>query len=163
METPSQGGPIGYLRRRAEGIWRRIWPLNFKRAAVLFVILFGLLFITLEARSTDVISVQVVIISRTDFVAFNPTTERLDFGDMSRGSAQTRHLTLENNGSLPTRVSIILMGEVRDFISMSDAFFTLDPGEIRQVDFTLNVPAAVEVKSYSGRVVIVRTPWIPLP
>ncbi len=154
-ETP------GYLRRRLQSLWRRIWPLNRRRAAVLLVAFFAVLFIAFEARATEIISVEVTIIPESSSVGVNPTTERLDFGDMSPGSSQTRHISLENNGLVPTRVAIIILGDVGGFIKLSKNSVTLGRGDATQVDLLLTVPQSASVKRYSGRVLVLRFPWPP--
>jgi len=163
MENTSSGGFTGFLRRRVQGLWQRVWPLTIGRAAVLVGILFVILFVAVEIGSTQSFSVEVVVVPEEDFVGLNPTTESLDFGDMSNGTAQARYLNLSNEGSLPTRVSVIVTGDVRDFVKVSDAFFTMDPGDSTRVEFTLVVPATVPEKKYTGRVLVLRTPWSPWP
>ena len=153
----------GYLRRRAEGLWGRIWPLTGKRIAVLALILVFTMILAFEVQATETFTVEVVIIGEEKFVGFNPTTERLDFGDMSRGTGQTRSITLENAGVIPTRIYIMVLGDVRDFIQIDDAFFVMDPGEVTQVDLTMIVPSSASIKRYSGRLLVIRSPWSPWP
>ncbi len=152
-------GFLPWLRRRLVALR----PRTGKHWAVYAVLFVLALFVLFEWRSTNVFSAQVVVMPRTEelVIGFNPTTERLDFGDLAQNSAQTRSLTLENGGRLPARVSIIIMGDIAQFIGVSDAFFTLDGGETKSVEFTLVVPPTAQPKKYSGRVLVIRIPWLP--
>lgn len=162
QELPSvAAGFLSWLRRLLLGLQprtRRRWALY----ALLFVLA---LFVLFEWRATTTYSSQVIVIQRTDvlIVGINPTTERMDFGDLTQGSSQVRPLVLENSGVLPWRVSIIVMGEIGQFIQISDAFFTLDRGETKNVDFTLILPPNAAPGKYSGRVLVLRVPWSPWP
>ncbi len=54
---------------------------------------------------------------------------------------------------------ILEWGGVRDLVGLSDAFFTLDPGEEKVVTFEARPPASAEAKAYTGKVIVVRVPW----
>lgn len=162
-QAASGGGFPGYLRRRAEGLWRRIWPLTLRRSLVLVLLALVIALVAFEARATEIFSVQVNVVPGENIAYFNPTTEQLDFGDLSRGAGQTRHITLSNDSVIPNRVYIMVLGDIGDFIKISDAFLTLDSGEVTQVDLTLVVPQTADVKKYSGQVLVFRHPWFPLP
>ncbi len=154
-------GFLAWLRRR----FVALRPRTTKHWALYSLLLVLALFVLFEWRSTTIYSAQVVVVPRTDelVVGINPTTERLDFGDLSQNSSQTRTVRLENGSGLPVRVTIIITGDIGPLIKLSDAFFTLDGGETRDVEFTLVVPPNAEPKKYSGRVMIVRMPWPPWP
>jgi hypothetical protein len=162
QELPSvAAGFVSWLRRRPEALW----PTTRRRWAFYGLFLLLALFVLFEWRATITYSAQVIVIERTDelIVGINPTTERLDFGDLTQGSSQVRPLVLENSSVLPQRISIVVTGEIGQFIQISDAFFTLERGETRNVDFTLFVPPNAEPRKYSGRVLVLRAPWSPWP
>ncbi len=95
-------------------------------------------------------------------IGIPPPTEELDFGDVPLGVGMERKLTLENNSPIPTRVSIFVVGGIRDFIEIEDAFFTLGPGDKRTIVLEARSLVGAEAKKYTGRVVVVETPW-PYP
>ena len=46
---------------------------------------------------------------------------------------------------------------------MSDAFFLLDPGDTKVVEFSAGIPRTTEPKRYDGKVYIFKLPWPPWP
>ena len=142
----------------------RFRPRTPKHYAYVALVLALSLFAVVQFRWTETYSVQLIVLpavagSEPSF-GINPTTERLDFGDLQPGLTETRFVTLEN-GKLPNRVTIIIYGGIRDFLSVDDAFFTMDPNETRRIAFHIAVPSNAETRKHSGRVVIIRTPWLP--
>ncbi len=95
-------------------------------------------------------------------IGIPPPSEELDFGDVPLGVGMERKLTLENNSPIPTRVTIFVVGGIRDFIEIEDAFFTLGPGDKRTITLEARSLVGAEAKKYTGRVVVVETPW-PYP
>lgn len=90
-----------------------------------------------------------------------PSSELFGFGELPQGEAATENLILQNERAVPTRISIVPMGGMRQFMRVSDAFFLLDPGDGKDVEFTMAVPGTARSKAYTGRVLIIRTSWIP--
>lgn len=162
QELPSvAAGFVSWLRRRPDVLW----PSTRRRWAFYAFLLLLALFVLFEWRSTITYSAQVLVLERTDelIIGLNPTTERIDFGDLTQGSSQVRPLVLENNGFLPFRFTIITTGSISQFMSVSDAFFTLHPGETKNVDFILVLPPNAEPRMYTGQVFVLRVPWSPWP
>ena len=163
QERPAlEPGFLPWLRRRIAALQ----PRTRKQYVILALIMLGVLFLGAEWRWTANYSAQVIVTPAPtggEFsVGINPTTERLDFGDLPQGLTQTRFVTLEN-GRIPTRVTIMITGGIRDFIRVDDAFFTMGSNETRRVEFEIRVPSTAETKKYSGRIMINRTPWLPWP
>ena len=154
------------LRSAVRRLLSRYRPHTRKQYVYLGLVVFLGLLAMLQCRWTQTYSTQVLVLravagSETS-IGVNPTTERLDFGDLQQGLSETRFVTLEN-GRLPNRVTIIIYGGIRDFISVDDAFFTMDPNETRRIEFHIAVPSNAETKVHRGRVMIFRTPWLPWP
>lgn len=160
---PATGAALPLL---LQGLLSRFRPRTRKQYLVLGLILLIALFGSIQCRWTATYSAQVVVlpapVDNEISIGLNPTTERLDFGDLPQGLTQSRFVTLEN-GRIPTRVTIVIYGGIRDFISVDDAFFIMDPNETRRVQFDIAPPFNAEIKKHTGRVVIVRTPWLPWP
>lgn len=95
-------------------------------------------------------------------IGLPPPLERLDFGDAPRGVVVERKIGLENNSPIPLRVFVFAMGDIRDFITVDDAFFRLGPGDEHTIVVEARPPASAEAKKYEGRVVVVQMPW-PFP
>ncbi len=79
-----------------------------------------------------------------------------------RGTGIERKITLQNDSPIPMRVFVFAWGDIRDLISIDDAFFKLDAGDEHTILFELRAPASAEAKKYDGRVFVVQTPW-PFP
>ncbi len=121
--------------------------------AVLFV-----LWVAVAVSSISVYSTQMVVVDGSA-IGIPPPDENLDFGDVPYGGYLERSILFENNGRIPTAVMILEWGGVRDLVGLSDAFFTLDPGEEKVVTFEARPPASAEAKAYTGKVIVVRVPW----
>jgi hypothetical protein len=100
-----------------------------------------------------------VLVAEQGGIGIPPPNEELDFGDVSPGLNMSRHMVLKNEGNLDSYVVIISWGSIRDFMGISDAFFHLEPGNEKTVEFKVRPPAGAEAKRYSGRVLVVRVPW----
>ena len=129
------------------------------RLAVLSVAaLMLLLWAAIAVRSTSIYSTQVLVVD-SEAIGIPPPDERLDFGDIPRGGSVERSIQFQNNGRIPTGVVILEWGSIRDLMSVSDAFFSLDPGDEKRVTFETASPASGEAKKYSGKVIVMRAPW----
>ena len=166
MSTDSPAGR-GRLFR---GLWGSIaqrWPRRLRlgrprltrlRLAVLGVVLV-LLFLwgAVAVSSTSIYSAQVVVVE-SGSIGIPPPND-LDFGDLPSGAAAEKKIAFENNGRVPTGVVILESGGIRDLLQVGDAFFTLDPGDDREITFTLEPPPSASQKKYSGKVIVIRAPW----
>ncbi len=170
----SQGAPSGTPRsRKLPDLWgslARRWPRRLRlgrprltrlRLAVLAVVVVLLvLWAAVAVSSTSTYSAQVVVVEG-GAVGIPPPND-LDFGDLPVGAAAERKIAFENNGRIPTAVVILEWGGIRDLMGISDAFFVLDPGDEKEVTFTVDPPPSAlsgEAKKYTGRVIVLRVPW----
>jgi hypothetical protein len=121
------------------------------------------LFALFECRSTTMYSAQVVVTPSTgnSDIGLNPTTASLDFGSLTQGLGMTRYFQVENGGLIPVKVAVIVWGDISQFISVHGQSFTLNPRDHRRVEFALVVPPDAAPKTYTGRVTILRFPWLP--
>ncbi|MDO8615492.1 MAG: hypothetical protein Q7T33_07105 [Dehalococcoidia bacterium] len=135
----------------------KLWQL----AIVGIPLLMFVLWLTAAARSTSTYSASVLVTETRHGIA-DPKS-LFDFGDLPPTASIDHKLTLKNDGKVDTYVMIGVFGGIRDFLNIEDAFFSLKPGEERQILVKLSLPATAEPgKEYSGRVVITRLPfWAP--
>jgi hypothetical protein len=153
----------GRLRRWWDAVRGR---LHFPRLTRWRLVAIGVIAMILLAWSGVAVSSTTmysatVLVTGEGAIGLPPPTDTLDFGDLSAGLNMTRKMTLTNDGHFDSYVAIIVTGGIRDFLSVSDAFFVLDKGEERTVEFTVRPPINAGEKRYSGRVFIVRMPWTP--
>jgi len=123
-----------------------------------FAALFAL-WAAVAAASTTVYTTTVLFTQPGSGIGLPPPTESLDFGDVPAGMEMHRNLNLENSGKLDAFVAVITWGGIRDFLHVNDAFFIMDSGERRAVDFSVYAPANTSEHRHSGHVIIVRLPW----
>jgi hypothetical protein len=153
----------GRLRRWWDAVRGRLrFPrlTRWRLAAIGVIALILLVWSGVAVSSTTMYSAT-VLVSAEPGIGLPPPTNTLDFGDVSPGLNMTRKLTLTNDGHFDSYVAIIVTGGIRDFLSVSDAFFVLEKGDERTVEFKVRPPMNAEAKRYSGRVFIVRMPWTP--
>ncbi len=147
-----RSGWLSRLRLRRPRMTRLRWAV-VGVIAVLFV-----LWVAVAVSSISVYSTQMVVVDG-NAIGIPPPDEFLDFGDVPYGGYLERSILFQNNGRIPTAVMILEWGGVRDLVGLSDAFFTLDPGDEKVVTFKARPPASAEAKEYTGKVIVVRVPW----
>jgi hypothetical protein len=165
-DTLTMGAPseqTGRLHRWWDGLRQRLHlpRLTRWRLVAIGVIAVMLLVWSGVAVSSTTMYSATVLVKGESAIGLPPPTDTLDFGDVSPGFNMSRRLTLTNDGHFDSYVAIIVTGGIRDFLSVDDAFFVLDKGEERTVEFKVRPPINAEEKRYSGRIFIVRLPWTP--
>lgn len=153
----------GRLQRWRDSIRHRLhWPQLTRWRLVAIGVVAAILFVWsgVAVSSTTMYSATVFVTGEGG-IGLPPPTNTLDFGDVSPGLNMTRKMTLTNDGLFDSYVAIIVTGDIRNFLSVDDAFFVLDKDEERTVEFKVRAPINAEENRYSGRVFIVRMPWTP--
>lgn len=128
-----------------------------KILAGLFLLVFLFVFyVTLDANKYQA---QALAIEGEGRVGVNPTTERLDFGDLSRGTQAVRTVTINNNTFIPFFVVIWRLGSISGLMKLEDNYFMVQKGEEKKVEFTTYMPASAEIdRMYTGRVFVFKIP-----
>ncbi len=130
-----------------------------KIVGVVLIIIFLLVFyITLDANK---FKATVHVVEGESVIGLNPTTEKLDFGDLSRGTSAVRRVELKNDIPLSTYVVMLKTGEISSLIDISKNFFLLKPREETKIEYSVYMPASAEIdKIYDGRVYLFKIPLI---
>jgi len=138
---------------------RKEWTRGEKTLAVVLAIVVPLVFyITLDANKYRA---EVRVVEGSGRVGVNPTTELLDFGDLSRGTSAVRRVNISNNTGIPLWIAVVRVGSISDLMSPNKNYFVLPAHSEETIEFTTYMPASGEVGAlYSGRVFVFR---IPLP
>lgn len=153
----ASGGRLrGAVRRLSAPLRRRLtrWRLLIAGAALLAVLLWSGV-----AVSSVTTYESTVLFTEGGGIGLPPPLETLDFGDVPRGMPMHRNVVLQNSGKFDTYVLVFTWGGIRDFLSVDDAFFNMEPGEEHNIDFNVQAPTNANPKRYSGRVFVVRLPW----
>ncbi len=130
-----------------------------KVIAVILIIVFLLVFyITLDANK---FKATVHVVEGESVIGLNPTTEKLDFGDLSRGTSAVRRVEVKNDIPLSTYVVMVKTGSISSLIDISKNFFKLKPREETKIEYSVYMPASAEInKTYDGKIYLFK---IPLP
>mgnify|MGYP001571902816 CR=1 FL=1 len=145
-------------------------PLKTSDKVIGIILIVCFLFVFYVVLDANKYRMQVLVIEGEGKVGVNPTTELLDFGDMSRGTTAVRTVTINNGTISPMYVMIWKMGGLSELVDVSDkatgeaaSAFKLKPNTEVKVDFSASMPASAEIgKEYSGRVFIFKVPTFGL-
>ena len=137
--------------RRARWTWGEKLLAAFLALVFLFVF-----YITLDANKY---SAQVRVIEGEGRVGINPTTESLDFGDLSPGTSAIRRIEIKNDTKIPMYVMTAHFGSINDLMKLSKSFFILPANSGDKIEFTVYMPAsAPKDETLTGRVFIFKIP-----
>ena len=100
-----------------------------------------------------------VLFTQERSIGLPPPVEDLDFGDVPAGLPISRKVILENDGRSDVYVGVVAIGGIRGFMENSDMFFSMTPGETKDIDFTVHAPVNMTDQRYDGTVFIFRLPW----
>jgi len=151
------GGFDGWFEKKAGRSPRTIDKVV---AIVLVVIFLFVFYIVLDANKYSMLA---HIVEGEGKVGVNPTTESLDFGDLSRGTSAVRRVNIENSTFMPMYIMIFKRGGLSDLIDVDKNFFTLAPDESVKIEFAAYVPASAELgKNYTGKVYLFKIPTFGL-
>lgn len=128
-----------------------------KVAGILMLAVFLFVFsITLDANKYRA---QVKTVPGDNYIGVNPTTEFLDFGDLSRGSTAKRSVKIKNETFMPFFVTAVRFGSITDLMTQNKNNFLVRRGEEAKIDFTVYMPASAELEhTYTGRVFVFKIP-----
>ena len=157
----------GAMKKWVEKQAGRPLKTSDKVIGTIFLIIF--LFVFYVVLDANKYSMMVQVIEGQGKVGVNPTSEALDFGDMSLGTQATRRVDLKNGTFMPVYVMIFKMGNLSELVKVTnenneeDSFFKLGAGREVKIDFTASIPASAKVGSkYSGRVFLFKVPTFGL-
>jgi|SRR3989344_5577412 len=123
---------------------------------LILIVWFG----AIQYMAADRYAAVVNVIEGVDKVGVNPTTELLDFGDLSRDTAQTRTVTLKNTGTMSKFIQVWKRGELAEIMAVSKDNFELKSGEEYKLEFTVKIPSSAEYRKYEGKVTIFKWPKV---
>ena len=114
---------------------------------------------TFFVQSMTIYNSQVIAKETGSAIGIAPFTDRIDFGDIPQGAGVGKTLMLENAGTVPNQVIVFVFGNISDLVEIEPSSLSLEPGESRQVEFKLLMPAsATPERKYSGKVIVLRLP-----
>ena len=131
-----------------------------KEKIISILVLLVFLFVFYVVLDANKYAAQVYVAEGVGKVGVNPTTEKLDFGDLSRGSSGVRRVRIKNSTALPVWIAAIPLGSIADVVKPDHNFFVLKPGSETEIEFTAYMPASAPVGQYiKGRVFLFKVPY----
>jgi hypothetical protein len=134
--------------------------MNLFKKILIVVTVVIFVFVIVEMVNAAKYKMMVNVVDGENVMGVNPTTENLDFGDLSRNNGMTRYITMKNGGGMSLFIVVWKFGNISDLVKVDKNYFTLAPGEESKIAFNINVPPSAETKMYAGWVTIFRLPKI---
>lgn len=135
---------------------------GFVRKRYIALIALGILLllaVTFLFQAMTIYPTQAIAKETGSPVGIAPFTDRIDFGDIPQGTSVSKTLVLENQGAVPNRIIIFVIGGIGNLVKVEPGSLTLKEGETKEVKFRLTMPAsATPERKYSGRVFVLRFP-----
>src|SRR3990167_4316862 len=139
-----------------QNFWQKMKRGEKILAVVLVIVFLFVFYIALDANKYQA---TVHVIEGEGKVGVNPTTERLDFGDLSPGTSAIRRVDIENGTSIPMYVAVVNLGSINDLMKINKSSFTLSPDAKDVIEFTVYMPASAPIDAtLTGRVFIFKIP-----
>lgn len=147
-------------KRRFTAWWHDLKRWEKVLTVVLSILVLFLFYVTLDANKYQAV---VQVVDGEGKVGVNPTTERLDFGDLSRGTSAVRTVTVKNGTFMPMYVVAVKTGDISDLMDIDTNYFRLTSGKEQRIELQTYIPASAVVdKKYSGRVYLFKIPTFGL-
>ena len=145
--------------QREERIRKRR-PRRFLRRAVFVLGLILAVVVIVQVINAAKYRMVVNVVDGENVMGVNPTTEKLDFGDLSKNNGMTRYVGLTNGGKLPIFVAAFQFGEMAQLIKINNNYFVLEPGGDFKLAYELQVPPSAETRKYTGWTIVFRIPKV---
>jgi hypothetical protein len=132
----------------------RLWQKIGWVVVIVIVVVLGV-----QVALADKYKATVLPIEGEKKVGVNPTTEVLDFGDLSRDTSATRTVSLKSGSGGDTYVYVLKFGSVSELMKVSEQNFTLKGGEEKKVEFSVYMPGSAKIGTrMNGYVWIFKVP-----
>lgn len=93
----------------------------------------------------------------SDHSGFNIDTDAIHLGTLQHGAEGKRNITIQNIRHIPIKAHIKIIGDIKDYVYVSENHFKLMPGKAKDISFIAPVPYGQELGLYNGTVRIVFT------
>lgn len=141
-----------------ESFWKRLSRGEKVITVILLVIFLGLFYITLDANKY---AATVRVIEGEGKVGVNPTTELLDFGDLSPGTSAVRRVDIQNGTPIAMYVAVVRVGSISELMKLDKNYFVVPGHSGEKIEFTVYMPASAPIdETLNGRVILFKIPWI---
>ena len=126
---------------------------------IIYTIALLLIWITaIQYISADKYEAVVNVLEQNEKVGINPTSDRLDYGDLPKGKRLSRSIVIENNGNINIYVIVLKTGSISEIIKISRNNFVLNSGDKEKIELPLELPISADKNKYDGRIIIFKIP-----
>jgi hypothetical protein len=124
------------------------------------IVIVILIVVAIQVVLADKYKATVLVIEGEKKVGVNPTTEVLDFGDLSKDTQATRTVALKSGGG-DTYIWIMKFGKLSELIKLDDSRFVLKGGQEKKIEFSVYMPNSATIgERMNASVWIVKLPKI---
>lgn len=124
------------------------------------IVAFLVLIIAVQMVIADKYKATVLVIEGEKKVGVNPTSESLDFGDLSRDTSAARTVTLKSGGG-DAYIWVMKFGALSDLIKIDDNNFVLKGRQEKKIEFLVYMPVSAKIgERMNGYVWIFKLPKI---
>lgn len=155
------GTPEGQGLEPKKGWWHRLTgePMKTWEKIVGVILALIFLFVFYVVLDANKYRATVHVIAGEGRVGVNPTTEVLDFGDLSPGTSSVRRVNIVNGTFVPMYVAVFRIGEINQLMELDKNFFVLAPRGETRLEFTVYMPASAPIdQTLEGRVYLFKIP-----
>jgi len=119
-----------------------------------------LILILAQVINADKYRAVVRVVDEKGQIGVNPTTEKLDFGDLAKNASMVRYINVNNGGKFKVSVMVLKFGNISDLIKVQDSRFVVSAGETKRIRVEMFMPPSANKERYSGWVVVFKIPLL---
>lgn len=137
----------------------RKWKFKKIIKIITYIVVLLLIWIaTIQYMSADKYDAVVNVLEQNEKVGINPTSDKLDYGDLPKGKRMSRSIIIENNGDMNIYVMILKTGNISELIEISKNNFVLNSGDNEKIELPLELPISANKDKYDGKIIIFKIP-----
>lgn len=130
-----------------------------KKVVTVIAFLVAILIIA-QVINADKYKMTVHVVAEKGQIGVNPTTEKLDFGDLAKNASMVRYINVNNGGKYKVSVLVLKFGGISDLVKIQDSRFIVAGGETKRIRFEMFMPPSANKDQYRGWVLIFKIPLI---
>jgi len=158
IQESSRELPKPTFRDKMREFWRKLSRVEKTTLAVLIILFLAVFYVTLDANKYRA---TVHVIEGEGRVGVNPTTELLDFGDLSPGTSAVRRVDIQNGTFMPMYIAVMRSGNISELMKLDKNYFIVPPKSGAKIEFTVYMPASAPIdETMNGKVILFKIPWI---
>jgi hypothetical protein len=134
--------------------------LILAKKIILAFAFFVLIVLIAQLINADKYKAVVRVVEEKGQIGVNPTTEKLDFGDLAKNASMVRYINVNNGGKYKVSVLVLKFGGISDLVKVQDSRFIIAGGETKRIRFEMFMPPSADKDYYNGWVVVFKIPLL---